>query len=243
MFDHFGDRKMSNGSGGGGGMFNRQTSVPTNMDGMMHNGGGGGHGGMGGPSRNGFSGGHDGGSGGGFGGGQNRYGRSDSPPMFSSGPNKGGPFNDMQIGTWEAGNSSSGGGNGMDHRSRNMGDMNGRGPMGSMGDHHRGGGMDHNMDRMGGDRGGMGGGGSGSGGAGSFEIGTFFVPTAQNGYGSGSGEGNRDGPHQRGIYHPQPNPATSTGGGPGIRETGIIEKLLVSDLEIVFEIEVISHHY
>ena len=41
---------MSNG-GGGGGMFNRQTSVPTNMDGMMHNGSMGG-----GNSRNGFDG-------------------------------------------------------------------------------------------------------------------------------------------------------------------------------------------
>ena len=55
QFDQFGDRKMSNSGMSNGGMFNRQTSVPTNMDGMMHNGGGGG----GGHSRNGF-GNHDG---------------------------------------------------------------------------------------------------------------------------------------------------------------------------------------
>ena len=153
--------------------------------------------------------------------------------MFgNSGPSKGGPFNDMQIGTWDGGSSGGGGGGGgggghgnnMDH-SRNM-DSNGR--------------MDHrNMDRMGGGQsgnGGMGGGGGGGGSPGSFEIGTFFVPTPQNGYGSGSG-GNQDGsggreagPPQRGIYHPQPNPAAASGGGPGIRETGIIEKLLVSSL-------------
>ena len=78
----------------------------------------------------------------------------------------------------------------------------------------------------------MGGGGGGGGSPGSFEIGTFFVPTPQNGYGSSGnqdGSGGREaGPPQRGIYHPQPNPAAASGGGPGIRETGIIEKLLVS---------------
>ena len=74
--------------------------------------------------------------------------------------------------------------------------------------------------------------GGGPDGGSSFEIGTFFVPTAQNGYGSGGGghDGgrNQSDPPQRGIYHPQPNPAAASGGGPGIRETGIIEKLLHS---------------
>ena len=107
--------------------------------------------------------------------------------MFNSSKGQergGGPFNDMQIGTWNAGGSDSGGGHngmrggGMDSNGHHhRGDGGGR-----MGDHHNhrgGGGMPG--DRM--DRGmgpSMGGGPDGGS---SFEIGTFFVPTAQNGYG------------------------------------------------------------
>ena len=58
-----------------------------------------------------------------------------------------------------------------------------------------------------------------------FEIGTFNVPTSENGYGSNNhGDGDRP---NRGIYHNPNHSAATSGGGPGIRETGIIEKLLV----------------
>ena len=66
--------------------------------------------------------------------------------------------------------------------------------------------------------------GGGSSNSSYFEIGTFNVPTPQNGYNSSSND-----QQQRGIYHnPHANAAATSGGGPGIRETGIIEKLLVS---------------
>ena len=150
--------KLSMNPGGNG--FNRQSSVPSSMD-CMANGFGrtsSGIGSMG-------------------------MGRDNSPPLggpmgYSGGKSQ---FNDMQIGTWDSGNSS-GSGNGM----------------------NRNGGANQSS---------------------YFEIGTFNVPTSENGYGSNN-QGDSDRP-SRGIYHNPNHTAATSGGGPGIRETGIIEKLLV----------------
>jgi hypothetical protein len=82
---------------------------------------------------------------------------------------------------------------------------------------------------------GAGGGGNGSGGAGggnnstaaTFEIGTFNIRRGRetndsHGGGGGGGHGSSSNNH----FHSQSG--NNIQGGPGIRETGIIEKLLVS---------------
>lgn len=66
-----------------------------------------------------------------------------------------------------------------------------------------------------------GGGGNGSNSAATFEIGTFNISSP----GGGGGGGNSSSSNH---FHSQSG--NNVQGGPGIRETGIIEKLLVSKL-------------
>ena len=162
--------------------------------------GGGSFGGMGGgPS---MGGGQDGG----FNRSMSYHGNSASPPLGDAG---------LKIGTWNEGRGGGSMARGGGEMARGGGDM-GRGG----GDMGRGGG---DMGRFGGGMEGNGGGSNGSGGfpaVSNFEIGTFNMndPSSRsNGYGGGMGGGpntqSNNGPIQPGM---------------GIRETGIIEKLLHS---------------
>ncbi len=77
--------------------------------------------------------------------------------------------------------------------------------------------------------GGYGGGGGGGGGGMNFEIGTFNMGDGGTGGGSGGGGGGNHFSSSSSAYQSQSG--HNIQGGPGIRETGIIEKLLVSRLD------------